>query len=672
MSKDFNTSLLISRQLPEFVRDEYPKFILFLEAYYEYLNTTQIDRGLNTFSDIDRTIDQFESNFYNAFAPFLPKDVAVNKEFLIKNLLPLYLEKGSEKSYRLLFRLLFGEDVTISYPGDNILRASDGRWISENVLKLTTTVFSEYVSDGQRVLYFLPEVYEPENVLVYINDSLITSGYNILKEYQRLVFDVAPTNGADIKIYYIGFDRTLLSNRKVSGRNSGAYAIIENSSIKTYNGVQFYEFFINTKTYFGTFLNNEIMDTNVVFKDNFIPISLKTYSDLETIRIVDGGSGYNVGDPIIIQGTSDRQAIAIVDSVSTGLIEEIRVAKKGSGFQVGANIFAEGYSTNVFYAQVTTVDSQNAGPNVVTFNSDIVATYQNVSIDAIQYGFPANTNANLTSTISTALSFDSINVGGIESVQLVTSILSSGLGAVIDVESPAIGNYGTRLKDLGIIAKINIVFGGNGYALGDVIKFNTVSFTGFGANAVVSKVSTGGAITGVNILNGGLLYRNDKLPTLTVETANGEDAILVVDTIFGDGEQISPAANTGLPGEIRQVRILDSGQGYVNTPGIIMTDLGNGDALLEANLRDSIVKLPGRWRTTDSFLSSDDRVLQGKDYFIDYSYLVTSKVEFSRYKTILKNLLHPAGLAQYSRYFTETVVDSVITPQVESEVIILE
>jgi len=38
---DNKVSLLINRQVPEFVRDEYPLFITFLEAYYEYLETKQ-------------------------------------------------------------------------------------------------------------------------------------------------------------------------------------------------------------------------------------------------------------------------------------------------------------------------------------------------------------------------------------------------------------------------------------------------------------------------------------------------------------------------------------------------------------------------------------------------------------------------------------------------------
>jgi len=59
---DLKTSLLVNRQVPEFIRDEYPLFITFLEAYYEFLETkqgtklndlTQRAKDLRYISDVD-------------------------------------------------------------------------------------------------------------------------------------------------------------------------------------------------------------------------------------------------------------------------------------------------------------------------------------------------------------------------------------------------------------------------------------------------------------------------------------------------------------------------------------------------------------------------------------------------------------------------------------------
>ena len=65
---DNKVSLLINRQVPEFVRDEYPLFITFLEAYYEYLETkqgtqlndlTSVSKDLRNLSDVDDSIEDF-------------------------------------------------------------------------------------------------------------------------------------------------------------------------------------------------------------------------------------------------------------------------------------------------------------------------------------------------------------------------------------------------------------------------------------------------------------------------------------------------------------------------------------------------------------------------------------------------------------------------------------
>ena len=105
------TSLLINRQVPEFVREEYPLFVTFMEAYYEFLEQkqgTQLNdlttrsKDLRYISDVDQSIDDFEESFFNSYAELVPRNVQVDKAILIKNVLPIYLSKGSEASFKLL------------------------------------------------------------------------------------------------------------------------------------------------------------------------------------------------------------------------------------------------------------------------------------------------------------------------------------------------------------------------------------------------------------------------------------------------------------------------------------------------------------------------------------------------------------------------------------------
>jgi hypothetical protein len=118
-------SSIVASQLPEFIRDEYDTFVDFLKAYYEFLETTQKDPV--TLRDIDTTLDSFITYFKSELASKLPYST-VDERFLITRIKDLYLAKGSEASFKLLFRILFNKDITLQYPSTQMLRASDGKW----------------------------------------------------------------------------------------------------------------------------------------------------------------------------------------------------------------------------------------------------------------------------------------------------------------------------------------------------------------------------------------------------------------------------------------------------------------------------------------------------------------------------------------------------------------
>jgi hypothetical protein len=119
------TSSLVRSQLPEFVREDYQTFLAFLESYYAYVEQNEID--LKTLRDLDTTLDSFVRYFKSELGSNLPY-TAVDTKFLLQHIKDHYGAKGSEASYKLLFRILFNKEVTVDYPSKQILRASDGRW----------------------------------------------------------------------------------------------------------------------------------------------------------------------------------------------------------------------------------------------------------------------------------------------------------------------------------------------------------------------------------------------------------------------------------------------------------------------------------------------------------------------------------------------------------------
>lgn len=119
-------SSLIQSQFPEFVREDYQTFISFLQVYYEYLEHNNIV-DFESLRDVDNTLDSFIKYFKDEFSKNFPNTLVDNR-FLLQHIKDFYLAKGSEASYKFLFKILFNKNVGINYPSKQMLRASDGRW----------------------------------------------------------------------------------------------------------------------------------------------------------------------------------------------------------------------------------------------------------------------------------------------------------------------------------------------------------------------------------------------------------------------------------------------------------------------------------------------------------------------------------------------------------------
>jgi hypothetical protein len=141
MAIDNKTSVLIEQQFPDFVYDEGENLIQFVKAYYEYMeqtgNALDANKNLLNYQDLDTTLDKFINYFYREIFTSVPKTLMVDDKLFLKHVRDLYLSKGTEESFQLLFRILFNEEISFYNPGDDILRASDGRWYETTKLRLT-------------------------------------------------------------------------------------------------------------------------------------------------------------------------------------------------------------------------------------------------------------------------------------------------------------------------------------------------------------------------------------------------------------------------------------------------------------------------------------------------------------------------------------------------------
>jgi len=136
-------SNLIASQFPAFYNESGPTLIAFIEAYYEWMeqqgNPIYQARNLQSFSDIDTTLDQFIVHFKNTYLQGIQFTTLSDQRLTVKKIIDLYRAKGNIRALKLLFQLVFSEDITVYFPSDDILKPSDGVWTQPIYLEVSNS-----------------------------------------------------------------------------------------------------------------------------------------------------------------------------------------------------------------------------------------------------------------------------------------------------------------------------------------------------------------------------------------------------------------------------------------------------------------------------------------------------------------------------------------------------
>ena len=133
-----NTSYTVAGQMPEYIASEYPNFVTFLEKYYAFMDQAdnQGSKVLNYNTDIDYASTEFLEKWRIALASDFPTQIKTDKSFFYKRAKDFYESKGSRQSIETFFRVMYGEEITLDYPGQYTLKPSDGVYTVERALKL--------------------------------------------------------------------------------------------------------------------------------------------------------------------------------------------------------------------------------------------------------------------------------------------------------------------------------------------------------------------------------------------------------------------------------------------------------------------------------------------------------------------------------------------------------
>ena len=400
---------LISGQIPEFVRVEYPQFVTFLEHYYKFLeNQGEVhDVLLNNMDwmDIDETLDVFIPYFRNQYTYDMPSDTVLDNRRLIKYINQYYEAKGSETSTEMFFRFMFNDTATVKYPGDYLLRASDGRWSRKRFIKVDTTLFpNENIYELKEkviTLYYLeyiegagnfartvttrcldvyetsrPNIYQlqvdinpnyqfPDDIsadltlapslgfydthvyVQYVGDETITYG-TISKQLTSVLSVDEPgsrfrrddtyfVSETGLEGLYFAGDYTEVT----TGSAAYAYELLQNNAIvrvvKTENTFA-EQYFLEDYTLFGDYASaptrGKIKLLSIV--DSGEKFLVRKTGVIESVTILDGGSGYAVGATAVnLVGDGSGAEFRVL--VSGGKITQVTVVNGGSNYSTEIN-----------------------------------------------------------------------------------------------------------------------------------------------------------------------------------------------------------------------------------------------------------------------------------------------------------------------------------------------
>jgi len=266
----------IQSHFPEFVTEDHPRFLQFMKSYYQWMeskrNVLYDSRRIPDYQDIDTSIDVFVEQFFREFLTNIPRSVLADKKTLLKNIKQFYRARGTEKSYKLFFRMLYDTDVQFYYPRVDVLKPSDGKWVQDKTLRV-----------------------------------FILSG-----------------NGAKLK------------SLKIRGMTKNSTAFVERVFSIREGSTVAYELVLNRSSITGPFLPEEIIEAEylengvkTIITGRISPVPIKS-------SVAVSGKGYSVGQTfnISVQNAGSGAQIKIEEVDEDGGIKKVSIKKYGLGYKL--------------------------------------------------------------------------------------------------------------------------------------------------------------------------------------------------------------------------------------------------------------------------------------------------------------------------------------------------
>lgn len=705
-------SQFIANQFPAIYREDGETLVSFITAYYEFLETNQkyshyVNRRLDEYSDIDETLDEFVIHFKKKYLADFPYISSTDARFLIKHIIDEYRAKGSDQSLRLLMQLLFGEKVDIYYPGQDVLKPSDSRWVVPQFVE---------VAHSERTVTFLGKrVYSDrfnasgvvENVitkrvagkiidLVYMSsiEGTFHTGDTITDDGNLEDAPVVVGSLTTIDITLGGANYKLGDILKVtSPKGKDGTAKVTELAVQT-NSVTF----VNNDPGFGYTLDGNTIiyvANSTLFMDNSTLLPLKTnvtqhleilYPDTISVDMIVGAnvvaSNTSIYGPIVSANTSS----ITVNPVTGTFVGETTIT-----------INSTPYTANATLTQVA-----NTEGIVVGNGSDRIGIYRT---NPQQFYAGANTNNARVTTVygdrtvnrvgtGTGASFEIGSIDNTQDITVNTDMLYNyasialnatdygllGGSPVVNSASIIAASLNYKNLTIGSIKTFKNLNPGGGYDTSIFTLIDTPSVSAYDYRDYIITINTpsrsfvlddlvnqGNTVFGkVKSVVGNKLYvRNytfgdTKFVANSTPIVSNRGASATMVSVLDDTTSLEMGINANISGDVRgatgtinKVTIVSSGIGYdegdvvtlVHVPGYSQ-DFNNNTVEGTVHLGNG-GKQGGYWETTTSHLNEVDVRIHDNKYYQQYSYDIIASISFDKYEKMLRKVMHVAGTKMF-------------------------
>jgi len=606
-------------------------------------NPVQNIQQLLEYADVDNTVYSFLDNFRNSLMESIPNTLAegTEKRKLIKSIKDLYAAKGTADAHKLFFRILFNEEPEVIYPRDNLLRASDGEWSTDKVIRITETGNSDFTnaigefvtgstSGAKAILITVIKFREGEVDIA----ELSLDENSIVGAFTTGEVILSTDTNQDLEIG--GVVKGIVTGLSLSDRGS------------------YYE--VNDTVNIASGGNNAATGR----------IESIQPGDVDDILIESGGTGYAIGDALVFNNsdTSGQGVVAKVAVVGGGINLESDTSPDQIVTEDNKNILV--IQSDNFEIEDATLGNaylvMEDGNNLFLEQSGSVLT-EKTSLD---YALEEGTSQDLTGDI--------IMEDGLQLLREDADIFFTSLEQTIGEADHLVLEDGTQIvlepqtfidlsvsAEVGQITKLEIINTGNGFLKTPTVTVSTSGGTGAELYAVSTQSPRIGSIGDVSITNFGLDYITP--PTVSFNRnfiiENYSGTFVKGDTLTSHSATVINFDSSRNLLKLQTDITLDDGDVISTITGATATIVQSNFAIGTVDI-GTIGATVGNFATDRGKLSTESMKVQDSYYYQDYSYVIRVGESINQWRDSIRRSVHPAGWNVFGEVSFATQVGATI------------